>query len=167
MSLPIYKQIDILPDKIDGIHHFLHEQINLKTPIIINLKRLNLDQQRECIGIIENFFMTRGLSYHFPYPVYLVMDHERTISEMPSVRDVKNLPKFFNQKEVKLNVKESYLSQKNHLLQVEISNTDSQKAQTEIQTYSLLHKKIFNLEKENIFYRSLYDKLTKVRKHGS
>ncbi len=166
MTLPIYKQIDVFPDKVDGFHHLLNKEMNLKSPVVINLKKLNLDQQRECIGIIENFYMTYQLSYHYPYPVYLAMDHERTITEMPSINEIKNLPKFFHQKDVKLNVKESHLAQKNQLIQVEISNTDTQKAKEAIQSYGQIHKQIYNLEKENNFYRMIFDKLTKVKKHG-
>ena len=139
MSLPIYKQIDVLPDKVEEFHHLLHKDMNLKSPVVINLKKLNLNQQRECMGIIENFYMTHQLSYQYPYPVYLATDHEKTMTEMPSIKDLKNLPKFFQHKDVKLNVKESHLAHKNHLIQIEISNTDSEKTKESILNLLILN----------------------------
>ena len=166
MSLPIYQHINVRTIQLDDLRNFLHKEMNLKHPVALNLKHLDLDQQREMIGLIENFFSTHNLSYKYPYPVYLVMDHEPTITQMPSAKSLEQLPKFFTQKESKMNVKESHLVDRNRLLQQEVMNADAHAIQENINTYGGLHRKVFELEKERLFYRSILNKLAKAKKNG-
>lgn len=136
----------------------------MKHPVVMNLKLLDMDQQRELIGLIENFYVSHNISYKFPYPIYLMTDHEPTITKMPTVKLAEELPKFFTQKESKMNVKETHLVGKNRLLQQEIKNSDSLATQNSINQYGNFHKKIFELESERTFYRSILNKLTKAKK---
>ncbi len=166
MSLPIYQHINVRTIQLDDLRNFLNKEMNLKHPVALNLRHLDLDQQREMIGLIENFFSTNNFSYKFPYPVYLVMDHEKTITQMPSARSTEELPKFFSQKESKMNVKEAHLVGRNRLLQQEVLNADAQSVQADIDSYAASHKKVFEVEKERLFYRSILNKLAKARKNG-
>ena len=166
MSLPIYQHINVRIIQLEDLKNFLHRDMNMKHPIALNLKHLDFDQQREMIGLIENFFVTSGLSYKFPYPIYLIMDHEKTITQMPAVRTLEELPKFFSQKESKMNVKESHLINKNKLLQQEIKNSDAEVTQTNIDNFGSNHRKIYEMEKERLFYREILGQLIKAKKNG-
>lgn len=166
MSLPIYQTINVRTIQLDDLKHFLHKEMNLKHPVALNLKHLDLDQQREMVGLIENFFETNNLSYKYPYPVYLIMDHERTITQMPAVRAQEELPRFFTQKESKMNVKETQLLGRNRLLQQEVQNADAQGIQGNIHHYGNVHRQVYELEKERLFYRSILNKLMKAKKNG-
>ena len=166
MSLPIYQHINVRTIQLEDLKYFLNQEMNLKHPVALNLKHLDLDQQREMVGLIENYFSTTGLSYKFPYPVYLIMDHERTITQMPTVNAPEELPKFFGQKESKMNVKESHLINRNKLLQQEIKNADTEIIQGSIDKFGRDHRQIFELEKEWLFYRSLLNRLVKAQKNG-
>lgn len=166
MSLPIYQHINIRTFQLDDLKNFLHREMNLKHPVAINIKHLEFDQQREVVGLIENFFETNNLSYKFPYPIYLVMDHQKTITQMPSVSSVEELPKFFNQKESKMNVKESHLIGRNRLLQQEIKNADTEVIQTNIDKYGSIHRRVYEMEKERLFYRSILNRIVKAMKNG-
>lgn len=166
MSLPIYQHINVRSIQLEDLKIFLHEDMNVKHPVALNLKELEQEQQREVVGLIENFFSTNNLSYKFPYPVYLVTDHDSTLTNMPTVRKPEELPRFFNQKETKMNVKESHLIGRNRLLQQEIRNTDSEATQENIQKYGSFHKRVFELEKERLFYRSILNRLVKANKNG-
>ncbi|MBA2404734.1 MAG: hypothetical protein H0V66_08175 [Bdellovibrionales bacterium] len=166
MSLPIYQHINVRTIQLEDLKNFLNRDMNSKHPVAINLKHLDLDQQREMIGLIENFFSTNNLSFKFPYPVYLVMDQEKTITQMPTVKMLEELPRLFNQKETKMNVKESHLLGRNKLLQQEIRNADAEVTQGAIQNYGTIHRKVFELEKERLFYRSILNRLVKASKNG-
>lgn len=166
MSLPIYQHINIRTFQLDDLKNFLHREMNLKHPVAINVKHLEFDQQREVVGLIENFFETNNLSYKFPYPIYLVMDHQKTITQMPAVSTLEELPKFFNQKESKMNVKESHLIGRNRLLQQEIKNADTEVIQTNIDKYGSIHRRVYEMEKERLFYRSILNRIVKAAKNG-
>lgn len=144
----------------------LHPDINLKHPVVFNVKALDLDQQREIIGLIENYFSSNNISFKFPYPIYLVSDHEISITKVPLVHDANELPKFYTQRESKMNVKETHLAGKNKLLQQEVKNCDASANLSDIENYGYSHRVIYELERERKFYRSILNKLLKARKNG-
>ena len=166
MSLPIYQHINVRTIQLEDLKNYLHRDMNAKHPIALNLKHLDFDQQREMVGLVENFFSTHNLSFKFPYPVYLVMDQDKTITRMPTVKTAEELPRFFNQKDTKMNVKESHLLGRNKLLQQEIKNSDAESVHENIQSYGNMHRKVFELEKERLFYRSVLNRLVKASKNG-
>ncbi len=166
MSLPVYQHVNLKTASLEDLGHMLHADLNLKHPVVINLKSLDLDQQREMIGLIENYFSSNNLSYKFPYPIYLVSDHEASISKVPLVNDTKELPKFYTQRESKMNVKESHLAGKNKLLQQEVRNCDTSANVSDIENYGYSHRVIFEVEQERKFYRSILNRLMKAKKNG-
>lgn len=166
MSLPVYQHVNLKTASLEDLGHMLHADLNLKHPVVINLKSLDLDQQREMIGLIENYFSSNNLSYKFPYPIYLVSDHEASISKVPLVNDTKELPKFYTQRESKMNVKESHLAGKNKLLQQEVRNCDTSANVSDIENYGYSHRMIFEVEQERKFYRSILNRLMKAKKNG-
>lgn len=166
MNLPVYQHINLKSSNLEDLKRILEPDLNLKQPVVLNLKNFSLEEQRELIGLIENHFFTQNISYHFPYPIYLLTDHENSISNMAMIKDIAHLPRFYNQKEGKLNVKESHIISRNKLLQVEIKNADAQFCKTALEAYADTHKKIHDLECEGQFYKSILNKLTKATRHG-
>lgn len=166
MSLPVYQQFNVKSASIEDIKNILSPDINLKHPVAINLKALTLEDQQEAIGLIENYFYSNDLTFKFPYPVYLISDHEDSITRIPLVKEQSNLPKFYAQRDSKMNVKESHVVGKNKLLQLEIKNSDASAIQQAIEHYADPHKIIQSLEKERNFYRFILNRLAKVSKNG-
>ncbi len=166
MSLPVYQMIHVKSGSLEDLNSLLQKDMNLRHPVVLNLLKLDIDTQREFIGIIENFFVSENVSFKFPYAIYLVTIHEPSISLMPIVSDPSRLPRFFIQKEGRMNVKESHLAGKNKLLQQEVSNADSTLHQSEVRSYALFHRRIFELERERNFCLDLLNKLTKKAKSG-
>lgn len=166
MSLPVYQHINLKSGSIEELDNLLHPDMNLKHPVVFNLKRLDLDSQRDSIAIIENFFMSQNISFKYPYPVYVLSDHEESITKLPLVQEQQRLPKFFNQRESKMNLRESQLAIKNKLLQQEIKNNDSHANTEKIENYGDSHRTIFELEQEIKFYRGILNRLIKAQKDG-
>lgn len=164
MSLPVYQHINVKSASLEDLSHMLHPDMNLKHPVAINLKTLDLDAQREMIGLIENYFASNNISFKFPYPLYLVSDHEVSITKVPLVHDPKELPKFYTQRESKMNVKETHLAGKNKLLQQEVKNCDASANLGDLENYGYSHRQVFELEQERKFYRSILNKLMKAKK---
>jgi hypothetical protein len=163
MALPIYHSIIIKDLHIEGLAGILDLQMNTKHPVVLNLGQLEFDQQREAIGLIENFFTTNNASFLFPYPIYLITDHESSITKMPTVKTTGQLPRFFMQKDSRINIKETHLLKKNSLLYQEIKNTDSIQIKEFIDDYGSIHNSIYKKEKERLFYSSILKKLMKVK----
>lgn len=166
MSLPIWQQIHIRTSSLEDLNFVLSQNLNLKHPAVIVISTLNSDQQREIIGLVENHYFSNNISFKFPYPVYILTDHESSITTMPTVRDLKFLPQFFAQKESKMNVKEAHLVSKNKLLQQEITNSDTQANEIEFAEYGQFHRQIYRLEDERQYYRTLLTRMTKGAPHG-
>lgn len=163
MNLPIYQHINIRSQAFEDLNQILTTEMNIKHPVVFNISALDADQQREFIGLIENYFTTKNVSFLFPYPMYIVTDHDSSISEMPIVNSVEELPQFYNQKEGKMNVKETHLIAKNKLIQQEIRNSDPKSIDESLEHFGHIHRKIYKLDQERIFYRHLLDRLTKKR----
>ena len=166
MSLPIYQTINLKSASLDEVKALLGQDLNLKHPVAINLKNLDHDQQREVIGLIENYFVSHNLSFKFPYPVFVICDHEKSVTKLPLVNKSEELPKFFSPRDSKMNVKESHLIGKNKLLQLEVRNSDASSNDKGINNYGESHRIIFELEEERKFYRTILNRLVKVKKHG-
>ncbi len=166
MSLPVYQVIQVKSSSLEDLNEILKKDMNLRHPVVMNLLELDQDAQREFIGLIENFFVSENISFKFPYAVYLVSIHEPSISLMPVVPAMNKLPKFFQQKEGRMNVKESHLAGRNKMLQQEVANADSTLHQSEVRSYALFHRRIFELEKERDFCLDLLNKLNKAKKNG-
>ncbi len=163
--MPIYQHVNVNAIQLEDLKNFLNEDMNTRHPVALNLKQLDLEQQREIIGLIENYFSINNISYKFPYPVYLITDHQRTITLMPTVKSIEELPRFFYQKDSKLNVKESHLLQRNALLQQEIKNADAEFVTETTKSYSSIHRKVHELDKELQFYRSILNRLIRAEKN--
>ena len=166
MDLPKYKHVTISKYAPEELEHFFHKEMNLNSPVAVDIKQLSLDHQKEILGLIQNFIMQVNGSYLFPYPIFLITDLDQAMSSMPIVKNITALPRFFNHKESKINVKESQVLGKNRLLQKEVMNTDFQQNQLKIEEFATRHKLINRLESERAFYRSLLNKLSKRPKNG-
>jgi hypothetical protein len=168
MNLPNYQMIPIKNPDVIQVSNLLFEDINLRRPIVFVLSTLKLDEQRDVIGVIENWFETHQASWRYPYPVYIVSDFGEAISRIPIVKDVSGLPKFYQVKETKTTVKESQVLDRNKLLQQEIKNSDPTQMTKVLQNYGIGHKKIWHLTREAEFYEHLWNKLnTKKKNKGS
>ena len=164
MSLPVYQTIQMKSASLEDLNNIMNPDLNLKHPVVMNLKALTLDQQRELIGLIENYYVSHNLSFKFPYPVYLLTDHERSITKVPLVNSQEELPKFFAPRDSKMNVKESHLVGKNKLVQLEVKNSDAGANSKGVESYGESHRLIYELEMERKFYRSILNRLVKAKK---
>jgi hypothetical protein len=166
MSLPVYQVISVKSSSLEELNDLLKKDMNLRNPVAINLLALDTDAQREFIGLIENYFVSENISFKFPYGVYLVTMHEPSISLMPVVPDIQRLPKFYHQKEGRMNVKEGHLAGRNKLLQQEVSNADSSLHQSEVRSYALFHRKIYELQLERDFCFQILNRISKGNENG-
>jgi hypothetical protein len=159
MNLPIYQIIHCKTGQIEELLEILKPEINHKRPVAIQLSHLPLDQQRESIGMIDNWFEGRQQSPFFPYPVYLVSLYGEAMSTIPVVADIRHLPKFFSHKDGKITVKEVQILNRCKLLQQEIKNTDFSEVRIILERYAQNHKAIAHLEHETEYFEGLLKSL--------
>jgi hypothetical protein len=166
MNLPVYQVINVKSADLAELGELLQKDMNLRHPVVFNVLGLDVDAQREIIGLIENYFVSENISFKFPYAIYIVSVHEPSISMVPIVSAMDRLPKFYQQKEGRMNVKESHLAGRNKLLQQEVSNADSSLHQSEVRSFALLHRRIYELERERNFCNDVLQTLKKAKKSG-
>jgi hypothetical protein len=159
MNLPIYQIITVKNANLIEIAKLLHEDMNLRRPVAFNVKSLSLDEQRDVIGVVGNWFDTHQASWRFPYPVYFVSDLAEGVGYIPIVSEISALPKFYNQKDNKVTVKESQVLDRNRLLQQEIKNADPHQMAEVVREFGINHKKIWYLVQEGVFYSELIKRL--------
>jgi hypothetical protein len=163
MALPIYQYLIIKDLHIEELVGILDIEMNAKQPVVLNLVQLPLQHQAEAIGLIENYFLINNASFIFPYPVYLITDHESSMTKMPTVKTTNELPRFFMQKDARINIKETHLLKKNNLLQQEIRNSETIEIKEFIDSYGRIHNAIHTKEEERLFYNSILKKLIKAK----
>ena len=166
MNLPIYQLVQIKNADLIKVSELLSEDMNLRRPVAFVVNTLNRDEQREVIGVIENWFETHQASWRFPYPVYIVSELTDAIGNIPVAKELKELPKFFSVKDTKITVKESQVLDRNKLIQQEIKNSDPHQMTSVLQDYGINHKKIWNLVNEGFFYEYLLNRLKQQKKNG-
>lgn len=163
MNIPFYHVFSPKSSSYEELNTLLTPQMNLRHPVVLSLKSLEFDVQREFIGLIENFFSLHNMNYNFPYPIYILTDHESSISNLSLIKELAELPSFYKKKEGKMNVKETHLLSKNKLLQQEISNTDTQMTSEALEEFGKMHATIYELEEIRTTLKDLMTKLLKAK----
>ena len=167
MNLPIYQIIHVKSAQLEDVVDLLDRDMNLRRPVALLLKSLSPDEQREVIGLVENWFETHNVSWHFPYPVFCVADHGDAIAHMSVVAELSELPRFYQQKDVKVTVKETQVLERNRLLQQEITNAGPHVMADVGREYGSAHRWVWELARETDFYQSLLRRLrAKGRANG-
>lgn len=167
MNLPIYQLVKVESAELEHVTAALRPDMNLRAPVALLLKHMAPDQQREVIGLVENWFAESSVSWRFPYAVYLVSDHGEALGRIPVVSEVSALPRFFAQKEGKTSVREGEVAHGNRLLQQQLRNTDVAKVDAGLAGYAAHHRELWALSNEAEFYRGILRVLSKRRgAHG-
>jgi hypothetical protein len=159
MILANYQIITIKNNDLLQISELLNHDINLRRPIAFKLTDMTLDDQREVIGIIENWFDTEKVSWKFPYPTYFISDIGASLGQIPIVKTHKDLPRLFQFKESRLHVRETQLLEKNYLIQQQIKNFNSDETDGLIKKYADGHKTLRRLQFESEYCILLMKKL--------
>jgi hypothetical protein len=140
---------------------------NLKNAVLFDLLALSSDEQREFLGLVENFLNLKNQSFNFPYPVYFLSLQDQSISALNLIQSMNDLPKFYRPRDIKLSIKESQLLLKTKLLQQEIKNTEENQPERSIKSFAKKHRNIHLLEEERLSYLMILNKLKKKKNHGS
>lgn len=166
MNLPVYKYHKFTTFSKEELEQVIFEDFNLRSPAVIDILEMTVEDQKEFVTYVENYFTKRNESFLFPYPIYFLSQINSFQTKIPILKEKKYLPRFFNKKESRMNVKESGLADKNKLIQLEIKNSDPNFYQQEIKNFGETHRTIYQQEKERIFYRKLISTLFKGHQNG-
>jgi hypothetical protein len=151
-------------DYREELTELLFDDLNIQNPVVFDLRSLSIDDQKKAIVLIEEFFLTKNLSYNFPYPIYALSGYKDESSGLTSLRSEREIPLFFTKISGKMNLKENHLKEKNALIQRQIKNSDHDRCSEVLKDYSYTHKKIYLEEQERLFYKSILLSLEKERK---
>lgn len=165
MSFPIYKFIKIKKYDKNEFLNILSPEMNLKNPLVFDLKNLDFDEQWGIIKIIEDYSIEKEMSLRFPYPVYIISNHDHGPCSTLLLKDEKELPDFFNKKEFRVSSKESSAVRKNRMIQKALYHSENPTSQIELHSFGKIHKKIYNQDLERSFYQKIYENLLKKKHH--
>ena len=158
MSIPSYKQININNSTQESIISQLEPHNFNNIPYVLNISHLS--DQFEAISIIEEFFEKHNIS-NYPYPIYIISNLKNYHGPFSIFESLSECPKFFKQKIKQLNARENKIMQKIYLKQKNLLNMQGHNYENHLKDYSLTHKEIHHLHKEDLFLSKLQNKLKK------
>ncbi len=146
MALPSFKNVHIASEKKETIFSQL-KKINWdESPIVLNVLHL-LEFQLEALENIDLFFEANP-NNKLPYQVYAFGKCPLYTGPLYLAREVKELPRFYNQKTRPLNAKENGVMNKVLLKRTNLVNLRSSEYIPVLNQYAHAHKKISLLNKE-------------------
>ncbi len=159
MQLPIYKEIYI--EKVDKniIKRLVLSQPLGKAPLVFKVSHLE-NEESKAISLIEEVLRESMISCLFPYPIFALSTMSGYKGEIKIISDLKNLPRYFDRKETKINVKGQSTLNKVKILQKKIYNSNVSDQIQKTKNFASKHKILFNLAQEGDFLEKL---LSKVR----
>lgn len=162
--------------KVPSIEELKLEGLDL-TDLITQLKKrvgsgpyfikLNTKSYNETARIIDN--LTKALSAlhidpHFPYPIYIISEHDIILSPFSIFKHEDELPRFFKVKSMRLKSKELSLLQKSTILAKRVSNHRIEDISNDLNIAINNQRALRDLVKENCYYEDLVKTLEKGKK---
>lgn len=158
-QFPNYKRFNLIETYDEDLKQILNPELNFRSPAIIDLRKLEKEDQLLALGMIEYHFKFNGQSSLFPYPVYILSEVELKNVNLKIFQSEDLLPKFFRKSSYKLNNKENQILEKNYLLQKSIRNSDVKTNNAAIEKFSKDHKEMNLLEREYKFYLEILNRI--------
>ena len=101
------------------------------------------------------------VSAKIPYPIYLLTLLDDYHGDLIPIKDMNELPKFFQKKEKMLNVKEQNALAKVKIYQTKLFHTNILEQMKKIKLFSKKHKELFLLSKEGSYLEQILAKIEK------
>lgn len=165
MAFPVYPKnsLKISPESDLGL--LINNEINLRFPVIIEFISSSFEEETKLIKHLQNRLNDLNVNPGFPYPIFAITTFEPNQSiTFTCLRSKNEIPRFFLQKDGRLNLKESNLLDKIKLLQQENFNSTSLENMKIIKKYAQAHRLINSLDQERKSYLNLLNRLKKSGK---
>ncbi len=153
MALPSYKNINIVSEKKAQIYAVLKKIDWTEAPIVLNILHMG-NEQLSILETIDEYFEEYPKNL-LPYPVYALADCKYYTGPIYTAKEVRELPKFYNQKSRPLNAKENTIMSKVTLKKANLSNLRSAEYWPILKHYSDVHRNISSLQKEKSYYEEI------------
>lgn len=154
MKFPIYNEINIKDDKEQNFSLITLKLDNKSAPLVFNITALEKSQAR-FLNLIEQFIIQKDLSPSFPYPIYVISDHENYKGNLRLIQSREHLPDFFKVSDRKPVNKEESIIKKNNMVCDKVSNFNHQESTYKILKFSEKHKKMYMQSFEGDFLEQL------------
>ena len=165
MAFPVYPKNSLKISSDSDLGLLINNEINLRFPVIIEFISSSQEEDTKLIQHLQKRLNDLNVNPGFPYPIYAITTSEpdQTIT-FTCLRSKNEIPKFFLQKDGRLNLKESNLLDKIKLLQQETFNCSSVENMKIIKKYAYSHRLINSLDQERTSYLNLLKRLKKSGK---
>lgn len=165
MAFPVYPKSSLKISSDSDLGLLINNKINLRFPILIEFISTSFEEETKLIQHLQAHLDKLNINPAFPYPIFAITSFEPGQSiTFTCLRSKTELPRFFLQKDGRLNLKESNLLDKIKLLQQETFNSTSLENMKIIKNYANSHRLINSLDKERSLYMDLLKRLKKSGK---
>ena len=160
MTFPVYQKNSLRINQEADLDKLITKEINLYNPVIVEFKTTSKEEETKLIHLFQRHLEQLQINPRFPYAIYVItlLEIERPLSFV-CLRSRDEIPKFFTQKDARLNLKESHLMDKIRLLQQESRNCSSLENIHSLQKYANAHRLIHVLDQERMAYKKLLRRL--------
>jgi hypothetical protein len=160
MTFPVYQKNSIRINQEADLDRLITKEINLYNPVIVEFETTSKEEETKLIHLLQKHLEQLNLNPRFPYAIYVITQIEIEIPlSFVCQRSKGEIPKFFTQKDARLNLKESHLMDKIRLLQQESGNCSSLENMNSLQRYAKSHRLIHVLDQERLAYKNLLRRL--------
>jgi len=145
MELPTYYKIIVDESSFDEFDQFLFHSPIGKRPCYVDLLGRNSEEVIPILNQMNERLVFLEISYQFPYPVYILNENVRNHPNFRMVKDVSELPKFFNLKSKRPRNNDMELLRKINIQRERINNLNLDAKLGFIRGNAHLNKKLYLL----------------------
>jgi hypothetical protein len=163
MRVPVYNEIKLKGFSLSSIKDDFRKSKVGTGPFYIDLTNHPLEEPEEVFAKVIKALQHFNINQHFPYPFYIIS--ERTIHDsflkIFFIKSVKELPKYYLQKNGQIKSKESELLHKVEVLFQRIQNSDINTNLPKLKEAYKNQRHFYDLSRETAFLEEVFNELEK------
>lgn len=133
-------------------------------PYFIRLSGKSYNETANIIDGLTKAFSALHIDPHFPYPIYIISEHDIILSPFSIFQKDEDLPRFFKIKSMRLKSKELSLLQKSIIMAKRVSNHRIEGINDDLNVPVNNQRALRDLVKENSYYEDLLQTLEKGKR---
>ncbi|MBT3983266.1 MAG: hypothetical protein HOE90_18070 [Bacteriovoracaceae bacterium] len=156
MKVPVYHEIKMENKPIEEIEKLIKLSPVGSSPVYISFRDADDPEDvRRAVSKISLTITSMGVNPRFPNPIYVVYNGDYKKGELPHIRHVNELPKFFFSKTKEVTSKEMHFIKKIQLNVEKMSGSLIRKQLGILNKKSEANKELFLLTRETHYYQTL------------
>ncbi|EQC43048.1 hypothetical protein M899_0367 [Bacteriovorax sp. BSW11_IV] len=163
MKVPSIEELKIEKFELTDLIAQLKKKVGTG-PLFIKLDRKTYNEATKIVDQLSKALSALRVDPHFPYPIYIITEHDIIMSPFSIFSDEEQLPNHFKIKSNRLKNKEISLLQKSTILAKRVSNHNIEDITNDLNIAVNNQRALRDLVKENLYYEKMLKNLEKEKR---